>query len=303
MHKHSLAYALLADLLYALDPGEYLRSLGYQPYSWQVGVLDAIRMGEKRILITGARQCGKSTITAGIPAYISKHQKALTLIYGPSQEQAEDDIERLKEFIYRDDTYPKLELDSVEHIKLPNGSYIKANTSTAKTKRGKSNPRLIIFDEAAYIEDELYKTIRPMLTDNPDCILIAISTPRAREGWYFKAWESEKWYRILVRAPWEIDNDELVSLDEKAFIRECKKKGIHGFLSDRHREKKFFEEELEVQGSLWFRREYLCEFIEDEDVLFQQTYLQSMVERGKSLEPLIPRQEIVPNREGEFITL
>ena len=65
--------------------------------------------------------------------------------------------------------------------------------------------RTMGFDEAAYIEDVLYKTIRPMLTMNPRCIVIALSSPNGRDGWYYRASESERWLRVVVKAPWDLN--------------------------------------------------------------------------------------------------
>ena len=261
---------MLHSLLDALDPKEYLTRLGFEPYRAQEFVLEKIQQGYKRIHINGARQSGKSTVTAGVPAYVAKTERALSLIYTPSDKQSKLDLEYVKDFIRRDDSYPSLLLDSTEHVKLPNGSYIEAHTSTAKTKRGRSMPRVLIFDEAAYIEDVLYKTIRPMLTQNPDCVVIALSTPNGRDGWFYRASESERWLRIVVKAPWDLDEySELIPAEpEEAFQKRMAEKGIHGFYSPRHKDKEFMLEELEEHGERWFRQEYLCEYVEPEDLVF-----------------------------------
>lgn len=263
-----ISYAL--DLIDGLDPTEYLRRLGYEPYEWQVFTVDAIKRGCTRVHINGARQSGKSTVTAGVPAYVSKIERALSLIYAPSDDQSKDDIDRVKDFIRRDVSYPPLVLDSTEHIKLPNGSYIRAHTSTAKTKRGKSMPRVIVFDEAGYIEDVLYKTVRPMLTENPRCVVIALSSPNGRDGWYYRASQSQRWLRIMVKAPWDLtEYGELVAAEpEEQFRKRMAAKGVHGFYSPRHTDAEFMLEELEENGERWFRQEYLCEYVEPEDIVF-----------------------------------
>ena len=273
-----LRKSLVLDLIDTVDPTEYLRRLEYEPYPWQVFTLDRIKRGCTRVHINGARQSGKSTVTAGVPAYVSKTERALSLIYAPSDDQSKDDIERVKDFIRRDVSYPQLVLDSIEHIKLPNGSYVRAHTSTAKTKRGKSMPRVIVFDEAAYIDDVLYKTVRPMLTENPRCVVIALSTPNGRDGWFYRASESERWLRIVVKAPWDLNEyRELIPAEpEKQFRKRMAEKGIHGFYSPRHRDKDFMLEELEEHGERWFRQEYLCEYVEPEDVVFDYDQIDRM---------------------------
>lgn len=282
-----LLSSLAQDLIDVLDPVEYLKRLDFEPYPWQTFVMQAIRDGHTRIQIHGCRQSGKSTITAGVPAHVSKLERALSLIYTPSDEQSKDDIERVKDFIYRDESYPDLVLDSMEHVKLPNGSFVKANTASPKTKRGKSMPRVIIFDEAAFIEDALYKTVRPMLVKNPRCIVIAISTGNGRSGWFFRASKSERWFRVMVKAPWRLEKGVLVPDEqEKKFKARMAAQGIHAFYSPRHYDRAFMEEELEEHGELWFRQEYLCEFVEPEEQTFAYEDIARALQSGDSVEDL-----------------
>ena len=264
------AALMLADLEQSLDPRAYFTAIGIEPYEWQVFVLEQIQKGVRFIHITGARQVGKTFITAGIPAHVSKNEKALTLIYAPSDEQAGFSIEYLKEYIARDESYPDLKLESRDHVQLPNGSYIKANTSSAKTKRGRSKPRIIIFDEAALIEDELYGTITPMLTHNPHCVVIAISTPYGKKGWFFNARKSDRWLKIEVKAPYDIEGTNMIipAMPEAEYKTKKAKESIHAFYSSRHDDIELIQSALIEHGSLWVRQEYFCEFVEPEDQAF-----------------------------------
>lgn len=258
------------DLEESLDPQVYLENLGFDPYVWQVFVLNAIKAGYKWIHITGARQAGKTFLSAGMPAYIAKNEKALALIYAPSEEQSQLSIEYIKDYIGKDDNYPSLKLDSRDHVSLPNGSMIKSNTSNAKTKRGRSMPRIIIFDEAAMIEDQLFGTITPMLTNNPSCVVIAISTPYGKRGWFYKGRKDGTWLNVEVKAPWRIvDNQYIAPAEPEAqYQARMMKEGIHAFYSPRHTDQAFMQQELERHGSLWIRQEYLCEFVEPDDQAF-----------------------------------
>ena len=292
----SVKKQMLSDLITTLDPQVYLESLGFTAFPWQVFVLDAIKKGYRWIHITGARQSGKTFITAGMPVQTSKNEKALSLIYAPSDEQAGLSIEYAKEYIARDETYPELKLNSVEHIKLPNGSYIKANTSNAKTKRGRSKPRLIIFDEAALIEDELYGTITPMLTDNPNCVVIALSTPYGKSGWFYEARKKDKWLKVEVRAPWDIvENRYIVPAEpEEQYRKRMLKQGIHAFYSPRHYDKQLIQDALDDHGALWVKQEYFCEFVEPEDMAF--TYAD--IDKAFSHEGVKPLPMEIPEVES-----
>ena len=103
---------------------------------------------------------------------------------------------------------------------------------TEATIRGYSGVRLLLVDEAARVNDELYLAIRPMLAVSRGALWL-MSTPFGRRGFFHEAWErgGPEWERIQVSA------------------EDCPRIP-HEFL----------EEERATMGERWFRQEYLCQF-------------------------------------------
>lgn len=84
---------------------------------------------------------------------------------------------------------------------LANGSRVLSLPGSAETIRGFSAPSLIIEDEAAFVDDGLYRSVRLMLAISGGR-LILMSTPYGKRGHFYEAWrdDAEPWERIAVTA-------------------------------------------------------------------------------------------------------
>lgn len=276
-----------AELLYTLSPYHYIRSLGFKPYEWQKAILKSTH---KRKWINGARQAGKSTIVSAKPCHVAKYKpESVSLILAATEYQAFLDMEKVKDFIAHDKNYPKIERSSDRLIMLANGSWIMVVPATEKAARGPSAPELILIDEASRVENIVYQSgIIPMLTDNPDCELIQISTPHGRLGFFFDAMNNPKWERYEVRSPWEVVDLEFrlePAEAEAEYKRKCAEKGIIGFYSPRHRNKEEQEFNLGEMGTNMYLQEYGVQFIEPEDQVFGYDEIERMMNNGA--EPFI----------------
>lgn len=258
------------DLLYTLSPLRYIQSLGFKPFEWQRAVIES---HAKRKHINGTRQAGKSTIISSLPCHRARfYPGSLSIVIAATGKQAVEDMEKVKDFMSRDPNYPQVLRDSDELIELANRSRIAVVPATEKGARGYSSPDIIMLDEDSRIEDIVYKSgVRPMLTDNEKCVLIAISTPNGRLGHFFRASQSKRWERYIIRSPWEVDEDNVTLIPaepEKQFAARCKREGIIGYYSPRHAIETEQQENLEEMGVLMYRQEYLCEYVEPEDQVF-----------------------------------
>jgi len=274
------------ELLYTLSPYHYVRSLGFTPYEWQG---DILKSTNKRKVINGARQAGKSTIISAKPCHIAKfYPESVSLIVAATEYQAWLDMEKIKNFIARDRTYPEIKRDNDRLIMLDNGSWIMVVPATEKAARGPSAPSLILLDEASRIEDIVYKSgIIPMLTENPECELINISTPNGKQGFFFKSFNNPKWERYEVRAPWEVVETELRLIPaepEEEYRRKCAEKGIKGYDSPRHKNQAEQQFNLEEMGVLLYKQEYGPKFVEPEDQVFSYDDIERMM--NSNIEPL-----------------
>lgn len=297
--------ALANELARSLSPLAYIRSLGFPPFPWQAEVLES---RHKRKIINGARQSGKSTIVAGLPAWAGKYiPRSLSIIGAATEKQAVEDMEKVKDFIARDPTYPEIVRDSDSMVELTTGSRILVVPATEKAARGYSNPDFIVLDEASRIDDGTYRSgFRPMLTDNPKCELILISTPNGREGFFYRAWDSqERWEKYEIRAPWQPHGTEWILdpyTDEAKYRAERATQAIRAYFSPRHRNLEEQLENIQEMGPRLYRQEYCCEFVEPQDQVYDYDAIRGlfteevkpmdfgMIDRTDDVQPLQVRR-------------
>jgi hypothetical protein len=137
------------------------------------------------------------------------------------------------------------EEDNKLSVTLSNGSRIVSLPGDPKTIRGLSAPKLIIVDEAAYVDRALFAALRPMLAVSRGQ-LILISSPNGRQGYFYETWErAEGWERIKITA------------------HQCPR------ISAEH-----LERELRELGPMLFGQEYLCEFVDSDVSAFSSEMLE-----------------------------
>jgi Terminase large subunit, T4likevirus-type, N-terminal len=187
-----------SDLQLALDPAQLLRRWGFTAEARQEEVL---RCRPQRALLCCCRQAGKSSTAAAAAVHEALYQPgALILMLAPAQRQSSELLRQARMLL--DVAAPTLQLktDSAHTIELANGSRIVSLPAREDTIRGFSNVALLIFDEAAWVADDLYVATRPMLAVSGGRIM-ALSTPNGQRGWFYRAWtEREGWHRTEIPA-------------------------------------------------------------------------------------------------------
>lgn len=274
------------ELINGCEPVRYLKSLGWNVFEWQQAVLqDASR----RICIDGARQGGKSTILSAVTCHHAKYfPNSLSVILAPTLKQASEDMQKIKAFIARDKTYPRLTRFGSEEIATEKGARILVLTATDDAARGFSNPDIILFDEASRISDDVFEAVRPMITNNPRARIYEISTPNGKQGFFYNHFSNPSWSRYLVRAPWIAADSErgpvLVPITEEEG-RETLRKNlkptasageIRFFFSPRHYDENDQSEALSQMHVRKYLQEYGCEFVDAEDQVFSQDLIEAM---------------------------
>jgi hypothetical protein len=228
---------LVSDLAAALDPVVLAQQAGIDPDPWQREVL---RSTAPRVLLNCSRQSGKSTISALLALHTARYTPAaLVLLLSPSQRQSAELFRKCLD-VYRGLGRPvPAQAETSLRLELEGGSRIISLPGSEDTIRGYSGVRLLVIDEAARVEDTLYRRLRPMLAVS-NGRLIALSTPFERRGWWFEAWTGqEEWYRVEVPAS------------------QCPR------ISPQ-----FLEQEQRALGPWFYRQEYLCQFSETVDQVF-----------------------------------
>jgi hypothetical protein len=261
----------------SVDPAYYLEALTFTPFPWQQNVL---RPGIHRLILNCARQSGKSTVIAAKVVHRAKYfPGSLIMLFAPTENQATELMEKISIFMSLDEEII-LVRDSSVTKKLINGSRIRAFSASPKSSRGYSDPDIIVFDEAAQVDDELYLTVRPMMTGGKTD-LILLSTPFGKEGFFYEIWHraTDIWTKILVKPPdimHEMMPNQYKVVDYEEYRKTNETIGIDAYISPRHK-KDFLLEEFEEMGEKWYMQEYGCEFINkigsvfDMDV-FQRAY-------------------------------
>ena len=124
-------------------------------------------------------------------------------------------------------------------LELENGSRIVTLPGSEKTIRGFSGAALLIVDEAARVDDELYFAIRPMLAVSGGALMM-LSTPYGKRGVFFEEWTGGvSWER------YEVPASQCPRISEE-----------------------FLEEERQAVPPWVYRQEYECSFEETEDQVF-----------------------------------
>ncbi len=263
-----LARSLAEQLAASIDPYRYLKSLGWVAFDWQK---EALTPGISRLILLCARQSGKSTVTAAKVVHRAKYfPGSLILLFAPTESQAIILMDRISKFMSQD---PEIILvrDSTETKKLLNGSIIKAFTASPKSARGYSDPDIIVFDESAQVDDELYLTVRPMMTGGKTD-LILLSTPYGKTGFFYTTWikPSDRWVKVMVR-PIDILHEVMPSkypkFDYEQWVKQQASIGVKAYISPRHTQE-FLLDELDTMQEHWYRQEYGCEFLDPVDNAF-----------------------------------
>jgi hypothetical protein len=140
---------------------EFARTqLGFEPDE-QAGVLASTA---KRGILNCTRQWGKSTVAAikalhrGFSALGS-----LVIVASPTERQSAEFLRKATELVLRLGVRPRGDGKNSTSLLLPNGSRIIGLPGEEGTIRGFSAVSLLVIDEAARVQDTVYKALRPML--------------------------------------------------------------------------------------------------------------------------------------------
>jgi hypothetical protein len=242
------------DIFYLADPVARVNDqfrLGFRLDEYQARIVVSL---SKRLMVCCSRQWGKTTTVAAKAATEALAFPGLILVIAPVERQARECFRKIRDFLKSALPGVKWPEDNKTSLELPNGARIVALPAKGENIRGYTNPRLIIIDEAAFTQDDDYKSIRPMLSHGAR--LICMSTPFGKRGWFYEAWVRQNdWERIYVTA------------------NECT-----------HITREFLDEEKVALGEWWFSQEYGCQFLDSVASYFDMDAVRRNLDDG--IEPL-----------------
>ena len=239
----------LATLVaHGLDPALFCRDrLGFEPDGWQARLL---RSKASQCILNCGRQVGKSTVVAALALHTTLYKAgSLVIVIAPSQRQSRELFIKLTGFLACLEPPEILEEETKLSLMLSNGSrVVTLPGDNPRTVRGYSAPALIIEDEAAFVSDETFDALLPMLAASPEGRIVLMSTAYIAAGHFYAIWHGfGDWERY-----------EHPTSDCPRVSRE--------WLAARRRD-----------DPLRFGREYACQFGSPEDSLFTVEMLDRMV--------------------------
>lgn len=228
---------------------------------YQQEALENIENNKYSVLLW-SRQTGKSFLLSyfAIKRCIQLNNHKV-LVISPSERQSKEFMDKVRLHI-SGLKLTKIDFfeDAISNIleaRFPNGSRIIAVPSKPETVRGFTGD--VIMDEASFFErgHEVYQAVFPTITRRKEFKLVAISTPRSKKDIFYFLWETAKddplWYRM------------------KLTIYDAVAKGL-----------KIDPEELKrgIKNERAWKTEYLCEFMDEEEVLLPYEMIQACEEDG-----------------------
>jgi hypothetical protein len=228
---------------------------GIVPDAWQA---DLLQSDAKQMILLCSRQSGKSTVSSILAIHEAIYQaNSLILLLSPSLRQSQELFRKLKDVYNELDspTLPQPIEESALRTEFDNGSRIIALPGKEATIRGFSGVSLLIVDEASRVPDELYQAIRPMLAVSGGRIVL-LSTPFGKRGFFYLEWmEGQDWHRTRITA------------------NQCPRISPE-----------WLENERRTIPDFWYRQEFLCEFVETLDSVFNYDDIHSAI--SSELKPL-----------------
>jgi len=220
--------------------------------------------------------------------------------------QSSELFRKVKDF-YRATTPLPLLQESALSLELENHSRIISLPGSEETIVGYSKVRRVILDEAARIPDSVYYALRPMLAMSGGDIM-AMSTPFGRRGWFYESWTcQDEEQKSLDAATVQALLDDLgLVVSEADMAGDTRVYGWHRTelkaQQNRRLSKRYLASERRSIPDLWFRQEWLCEFVELGQVVFRYEDIQAML--TDDVAPLWSREgQMVLQREAQPLTL
>jgi hypothetical protein len=171
--------SITQDFRCAVDPAVlFAEAFGSEAHDWQ---RDYLRETRNTVTFKG-RQVGASQAAAGKAIHSCEyHPNTNAVIVSPTLKQSTEITTKARVGLYA--LGIRLIQDSASVIRLANGSRIVSLPGTAKSVRGWT-ARLLILDEAAYIEPETFTAARALVATGGQ--MMVQSTPAEEVGDFFE---------------------------------------------------------------------------------------------------------------------
>lgn len=205
----------------------------FKLYPYQERTLEEFHKHRFNIILK-SRQTGISTLTAGYSLWLMLfHEDKNVLVIATKRDVAKNLITKVRVMHQELPNWMKAKTaeDNKLSLRFTNGSHIKAESSSPEAGRSEALS-LLVFDEAAFIEDveDIWTAAQPTLSTGGQAI--AVSTPNGVGNWYHQTWigaedGSNEWNPL--RLHWTVHpersqewrDEQTRLLGEKKAAQEC----------------------------------------------------------------------------------
>ncbi len=240
-----------------VHPVEMATSAGIVLDDWQRDILTTTR---KHIAILVTRQGGKDEVMTWLALGSSLNSAGhKTLIAAGAEDQAALLLERIKRRYDALPTRVPMTRKRGDTVEFANDSSIIVVATNEATVRGIDAVHLAILNEASVMPDELQKAIMPMLAVT-DGRVVAAGTARGKRGWFYNAIQRHTDLELAdgTTRPWHVVIKTALDIPRIS--------------------KQFLDEQRHELGDLWFRQEYMCEFLDDDTQFFASDLVEAAMD-------------------------
>ena len=239
---------------------------------WQRRVLEELK--QRYLILNCSRQSGKSSILMVKACWVALNRPGSLILVVAEQRQSNEDIRKCRDLFLSLNRYLRakyegkhelgLVTDNKTSLELGNNSRIIALPGNEKV-RGYSAPQLVILDEAAYVEDEVFVAVDPMMEVSQGQLIVA-STPNGTGGFFARELGNPRYLKI--EAPWwDCPRIRKESIEQKRL----------------------------VYGDAYVDQEYCCKCLDDISALFTDLALRASLDDSEDVfeEPMRNIQKVL----------
>lgn len=203
-----------------------VRCIGYRPFIYQKKVHNALNTAYKSgrlYVIKAKRQCGKSVLAENEALrFAINYKNTVSCIVEPTLNNARKVFKEIVKAI-GDSSILVRKNETLLELEFINGSQILFKSAEQKDNlRGFTVSGILIIDEAAYINDEIFEILLPT-TDAHNAPILLISTPNFKLGFfyeYFAKGFNPQFKDTVVSFDWALeDTSALLSKEKLEFYR------------------------------------------------------------------------------------
>ena len=221
------------------------RKVGFDPDAQQEVLL---RTDDRRVLLNCSRQWGKTSIGAMRAAWeMVRRPGSCVVVLSSGEDLAAEFVWKVEGFLRSAGVEVRPDRRRRIGRMIGNGSRIVGMAPGEARARGMTATMLVL-DEAAWIPDSIYEAVLPMVSSTGGSVWL-LSTPGGQRGFFWEEWmRGDDWLRV------------------KAPATECARIPPE-----------FVEEMRRKRGDDHVRSAYLCEFVGNDDRLFNREDLDALV--------------------------